>query len=119
MTELNLVPNEKWETICTESDLVANSGICALVQGQQVAIYYLPNEKPAIYALSNWDPIGEANVMSRGIIGSLNDELVIASPLYKQHYSLTSGQCLEDETQQLMVYPIQFSNGKVSIQISA
>jgi nitrite reductase (NADH) small subunit len=119
MTELNLVPNEKWEAVCTEADLVANSGICALVQGQQVAIYYLPNENPSIYALSNWDPIGEANVMSRGIIGSLSDELMVASPLYKQHYSLTSGQCLEDETQQLTVYPTQSSDGKVSIQISA
>lgn len=116
MTELSLV--HSWESVCAESDLIPNSGICALVQGQQIAIFYLPEETPSIYAVSNWDPIGEANVISRGILGSLKGELVIASPLYKQHFSLTSGQCLEDEAHQLAVYPVKLEDG-VQVQISA
>lgn len=115
MTALSLV--HSWEMVCAETDLIPNSGICALVQGQQVAIFYLPDETPSVYALSNWDPIGEANVISRGILGSLKDELVIASPLYKQHFSLTSGRCLEDEQHQLRVYPVKLGDG-VQVQIS-
>lgn len=88
-------------TICNVSDLAKNSGICALLtingQEQQVAIYYLPDSEQKIFALGNWDPLGQANVMSRGILGNIGDELVVASPLYKQHFSLISGKCLEED----------------------
>ena len=87
--------------ICNVSDLAKNSGICALLtvngQEQQVAIYYLPETEQKLFALGNWDPVGEANVMSRGILGNVGDELVVASPLYKQHFSLLSGKCLEED----------------------
>jgi len=87
--------------ICNLSDLAKNSGICALLsvgsEEHQVAIYYLPDTEQKVFALGNWDPLGQANVMSRGIVGSVGDELVVASPLYKQHFSLTSGKCLEED----------------------
>lgn len=87
--------------ICSVDSLAVNSGVCALLtingQQQQVAIYYLPDTEQKVFALGNWDPLGQANVMSRGILGNIGDELVVASPLYKQHFSLTSGKCLEDD----------------------
>lgn len=87
--------------ICSVDALAVNSGVCALLtingQQQQVAIYYLPDTEQKVFALGNWDPLGQANVMSRGILGNIGDELVVASPLYKQHFSLTSGKCLEDD----------------------
>ena len=60
------------------SVLQENAGVCALIDGVQVAIFYLPAEDPPLYALGNCDPIGGANVMSRGIIGDLGGELVVA-----------------------------------------
>lgn len=87
--------------ICRVADLVKDSGICALLtingDAHQVALFYLPNTEQKVYALSNWDPIGKANVLSRGMLGNVGDELVVASPLYKQHFSLTTGKCLEDD----------------------
>ncbi|MFC4700112.1 nitrite reductase small subunit NirD [Glaciecola siphonariae] len=97
----------QWHKVCHLSELVINSGVCALVQGQQIALFALKTAKteaPSVYALSNFDPIGLANVMSRGIIGSIQGEPVIASPLYKQHYSLLSGKCLEQSEYALEVY---------------
>jgi len=89
------------QIICQVQDLVANSGVCARVhlkgQPKQVALFYLPNTDRKIFALDNWDPLGEANVLSRGIVGDINAELVVASPLYKQHFSLETGKCLEDD----------------------
>lgn len=89
------------QTICSTADLVKNSGVCALVETggveQQIALFYLPDTEKKIFAISNWDPIGNANVMSRGIIGNIGEELVVASPLYKQHFSLTTGKCIEDD----------------------
>lgn len=86
-----------WRTVCTLDDLVVNSGVCALLDGQQIALFYVPSSEEKVFAIGNYDPIGKAYVLSRGIVGSLQDELVVASPLYKQHFSLRDGHCLEDE----------------------
>ena len=31
----------QWQDVCSVDDLQPNSGVCALVEGQQVAIFYL------------------------------------------------------------------------------
>lgn len=107
------------QTICSVDDLAKDSGVCALVtikgEAQQVAIYYLPKTEQRVFALSNWDPIGKANVMSRGMVGNIGEELVVASPLYKQHFSLISGRCLEEEVS-LNVYDVYIDNGSVMVR---
>ena len=117
MSPEQALKHDQWEAVCTLDDLIPDSGICALVKGEQIAIFYLPNEIPCLYAVSNWDPIGKANVMSRGIVGSIGDELVIASPLYKQHFNLTTGQCLEQPEQSLQNYSIRLEGDAVEINI--
>lgn len=103
-----------WHFICYQSDLILNSGICALVDNIQVAVFALEtNEGLQLFATSNWDPIGQANVMYRGLIGSLENEIVIASPIYKEHYSLTTGRCLEHEDQSIAVYQVRLSEDKL------
>ncbi|MGZ8193595.1 MAG: nitrite reductase (NAD(P)H) small subunit, partial [Methylobacter sp.] len=42
----------QWVDVCSVDDLQPNSGVCALVEGQQVAIFYMPKEK-AVYAINN------------------------------------------------------------------
>lgn len=100
---------------CKLSDLVENSGVCALINGQQVAIFYLPRETPSIYALDNWDPIGGANVLYRGILGDVQGQLVVASPLYKEHFSLTTGKCLEKDYA-VRVWPVEIQGDTVKLQ---
>jgi nitrite reductase (NADH) small subunit len=91
--------------------------VCALVEGQQVAIFFMVKEK-AIYAIHNYDPIGHANVLSRGVIGDIKGELVVASPLYKQHFNLKTGVCVEDGQVTVPVYPVRIHNGRVEIQVA-
>lgn len=105
----------QWEPICQREDLVPGSGVCALVDGEQVALFYLPAEEPGVFALANRDPIGQANVLSRGIIGEVSGQLVVASPLYKQHFSLRTGTCLEDDTVQVEVYNVRLEGDNVLI----
>ena len=57
-----------------------------------------------VFAVSNFDPFGKANVLSRGIIGSIGEQLVVASPLYKQHFDLQTGACLEDDSVSLKTF---------------
>jgi len=104
-----------WTDICVVSDLVLDSGICALYKREQVAIFKFGMER-RIYAVSNFDPIGEANVISRGILGTLGTDTVVASPLYKQHFCLETGRCLEDERQWLKTYPVRVHKGQVQLR---
>lgn len=114
---MKAVKLDQWYSVCTVSDLVPDSGICALVSGQQIAIFYVPSASPAIYAIGNWDPAGKANVLSRGITADIGGELTVASPLYKQHFSLSSGQCLEDETLSVPVFGISLDGDNVMVKV--
>ncbi len=104
-----------WITVCCKTDLQPDSGVCALVEGQQVALFYMPKDN-AVYAVHNYDPIGKANVLSRGVIGDIKGEPVVASPLYKQHFSLITGLCLEDATVSVPVYAVRIIDDRVEIQ---
>ena len=106
----------EWIERCAVDDLQADSGVCALVQNQQIAIFYLPAE-PAIYAINNYDPFGKVHVLSRGLIGDIKGEPMVASPLYKQHFSLLTGQCFEDDTIKNEVYAIRIENNRVEISL--
>lgn len=103
-----------WIDVCGTDQLAPNSGICAFVQGRQVAIFYFPSDN-AVYAIDNFDPIGKANVLSRGIVGDINGQIVVASPLYKQHFDLLTGDCLENEQVKIKTYPVRIVESKVQV----
>lgn len=101
--------------ICPMDALVPNSGVSALVGDVPMALFYLPDETPSVYALDNLDPFSGARVLGRGIVGDKAGELVVASPIYKQHFSLLTGRCLEDASVQLAVYPVAVSGEQLVI----
>lgn len=106
-----------WIDVCSIDDLQPNSGVCALVAGRQVAIFYLSADA-AVYAVGNYDPIGNANVLSRGIVGDIQGQPVIASPLYKQHFNLQTGICLENANIAIPAYAVRLERGRVAIGIA-
>lgn len=106
----------QWIDICATDDLQPDSGVCALVEGKQIAIFYTPQDN-AVYAIDNYDPIGKAYVLSRGLIGDIKGEPMISSPLYKQHFSLKTGQCFEDKTVKNDIYAIRIENDRVEVSI--
>lgn len=110
----------QWRALCSRADLVANSGVVAWVDGAQVALFYLPGEASdkQLFAVDNRDPKSGANVIGRGIVGSLGGDLVIAAPLYKQHYRLEDGTCLEYPEQQLRTWPVRLLGDTVEIGLA-
>lgn len=124
MSQSNAVRQEsvgrviQWRALCSRQDLVANSGVVAWHDGEQVALFHLPaaNGK-TLYAIANKDPRSGANVIGRGIVGSLKGELVIAAPLYKQHFRLEDGACLEYPEQRLQVWPVRLNGDAVEIGV--
>ena len=105
-----------WVPVCELGDLIPNVGVCAKINNKQVAIFLLNNAdgSPELYAIDNHDPKSNANVLSRGIVGDLKGHTVVASPIYKHHYDLKTGECLE-ENLNIPVYPVRIENGKIEV----
>ena len=104
----------EWTPIIARDKLIADAGVCALVNGKQVAIF-LDAKTEQLFALDNYCPASHANVLSRGLISSIKNTLAVASPLYKEHFSLTTGECLEDATLSVPVYDIRVNQGVVEV----
>lgn len=93
--------------ICTIHDLVVERGSAALVGGDQIAVFRMPDG--AVHAVSNLDPFSGAHVISRGIVGTRGDIPTIASPMHKQVFDLRTGECLDAQGKQpahLAVWPV-------------
>jgi len=110
-------PAASWQPLCRRQDLVANSGVVAWFAGAQIALFHLPQAQGGeqVYAIHNRDPQSGANVIGRGIVGQLNGAVVVASPLYKQHFRLEDGHCLEQSEQSLKVWPARIKGDQVEI----
>lgn len=104
-----------WVEICKLDDLVNNVGVCALIDEQQIAVFKLSGDE-AVYAINNHDPFSHANVMSRGVVGDFKNQPVVASPIYKQHFNLQTGQCIEDKTVKLETFPVRVVDNRVQIK---
>ncbi len=107
-----------WVTVCAVEDIWPNIGVCALVQGRQVAVFRVrQSEGERFYAIDNFDPQSDANVLSRGLVGSLGGRVVVASPIYKQHYDLVTGECLEDPATPIRAYAVRVEDGQVRVAV--
>lgn len=108
---------ETWTAICTLRDIVPNTGVCALVDGQQVAVFRVGRGEE-VYAIANFDPNSQASVLSRGLVGNLGNRIVVASPIYKHHFDLRTGECLEAPDNSVAAYTVRVYDGKVWVSAS-
>ena len=103
--------------ICKIDDIIPETGVCALVNGEQVDIFRTQNGD--VFAMDNFDPFSKANVISRGLLGSCDIDgqkvRYVASPMYKQRFDLATGKCLDDERVSLRSYPVKVNHGVVFI----
>lgn len=108
----------QWKLMCEQQDLIEGAGIAAMLDGQQIALFYVPEAEQQVFAISNWDPIGKANVLSRGLLANLKEQWTVASPLYKQHFELQSGACLEETEISIPTWQAKLEQGKVFVAVS-
>jgi len=105
-----------WVDVCSLDAIAPNTGVCALVAGAQVAIFRVGNGDE-VYALS-YEPFSKAFVLSRGLVGDRNGTLKVASPIYKQNFSLITGQCLDDETVKISTFAVRVAGDRVQVAIT-
>ncbi|WP_067804296.1 nitrite reductase small subunit NirD [Actinomadura formosensis] len=109
-------PAARWFDICSYAGLLPERGVCAMLDGTQVAIFRVFDG--TLYALSNLDPFSGAHVLSRGILGTRNGTPTVASPMYKQVFDLRTGVCLDDPRVVLPVFPVRRAGGRVEAALT-
>jgi assimilatory nitrate reductase catalytic subunit len=103
-----------WTFICELEEILPEGGVCALIGARQIALFRVGD---AIHALDDLDPASGVHVLSRGIIADIRGERVVASPLYKHHYSLSTGRCLEDPAHSVATHPVRVTGGRVFVHL--
>ncbi|HET6146325.1 MAG TPA: nitrite reductase small subunit NirD [Polyangia bacterium] len=103
-----------WTRVCALDDIVPNTGVCALLDGRQIAVVRV-GEGEEVYAIDNFDPFSKAFVLSRGIVGDRKGVPKIASPIFKQSFSLLTGECLEKPEVAIPIYPARVRHGEVEV----
>lgn len=107
---------EQTSAVCAIEDILPNTGVCALVQGRHVAVFRVGQDQ--FFAIDNVDPKNGASVLSRGLIGNLGEHVVVASPLYKHHFVLATGVCLENPEWSVRAYPVTLREGMVQVAVA-
>jgi nitrite reductase (NADH) small subunit len=103
----------EWVPVCPVDVLRPERGVAALVHGAQLALFRTHDGE--IFAVDNHDPFSGANVMSRGIVGTRDGDAFVASPMYKQAFSLRTGRCLDEPEVALPVRSVRLVDGVVEV----
>lgn len=106
-----------WSPVCSIDDLVPNTGVCALVQDRHVAVFHVKDGTDKLFAIDNYDPNAQASVLSRGLVGNLGERIVVASPIYKHHFDLHSGECIEAPENSVNAYQVRIEKRTVWVGI--
>lgn len=105
-----------WTDVCAVDDILPNTGVCALVDGHHVAVFRLGGQQ--FFAIDNIDPKSRASVLSRGLVGNLGDRLVVASPLYKNHFDLRTGECVEAAEHSVRAHEVRVEGGRLLVALN-
>jgi len=106
-----------WTRVCAVAQLIPERGIAALVGSEPVAVFLL--DDGTVHAVGHRDPFSNANVMARGIVGSVGTgesyRDTVASPMYKHVFDLATGECLTDPGTRLPVHPVRLVDDHVEV----
>jgi nitrite reductase (NADH) small subunit len=94
-----------------------NGGACVRYKDLQIAVFNF-SRRQEWYACQNMCPHKMQMVLSRGIIGSVNDEPKLACPFHKKNFSLKTGACLNSEEAPITIYPVKLEDGYVYIGVA-
>ena len=101
--------------VCSVDDILPDTGVCALLEGRHVAVFRVGTDR--FHAIDNVDPKSGASVLARGLVGNLGERVVVASPLYKNHFDLATGECLEAPEQSVRAHVVKVDAGRVLVAL--
>jgi nitrite reductase (NADH) small subunit len=112
----------RWATVCRYERLLPERGVAALLSGnaggEPVQVALFRTHAGTVHAIGNVDPFSHAAVLSRGIVGDRAGVPMVASPVYKQAFSLVDGHCLDDPTVSVPTYPVRVVDGWLEVGLA-
>lgn len=107
----------EWTRVGALDALPVERAVAALVGTDQVAVVRLADG--SVHAVGHHDPFSRANVMARGIVGSATTDgqivRTLASPMYKQAFDLSTGECTSDPSVNIGVWRVRVIDGAVEV----
>ena len=114
MEALTTEKNLTWFLACRIEDVPVNGGVCVKYYDQQIALFHF-SRRGEWYATQNECPHRQQMALSRGMIGTQNDEPKVACPFHKKTFSLRTGECLSGDECTIKTYEVKVEEGKVFI----
>ncbi|MFV0259226.1 MAG: nitrite reductase small subunit NirD [Acidimicrobiales bacterium] len=106
-------PWARWVPIAPLDRIPVERGVAALVDDHPVAVFRLADG--ALAAIDHIDPFTGVPVLARGLIGSVGDQAVVASPLHKQRFDLHTGRCLDEPSVTVRTWAVEARDGMVMV----
>ncbi len=104
-----------WFKAGTKADFPADGGNCIKYKDKQIAVFNF-ERRNEWYACQNLCPHKMEMVLSRGMIGSMEDIPKIACPLHKNTFSLKDGSNLSgNDDLKIATYPVKIVDGEVFV----
>ncbi len=104
-----------WQDLCGREDLVPGSGVAVKIGDLAAALYWPEPGREQLYALAHCDPFSKAEVLAWGLLCEQEGDWSVAAPLYKQHFRLSDGVCLEHPEVALPTWPVRFNGDRVEV----
>jgi len=112
-----LTANITWFPACRTIDVPMNGGVCVKYRDEQIALFHF-TRRNEWYATQNQCPHKQQMALSRGMIGSQNEEPKLACPFHKKTFSLVDGHCMnDDECENIKTYPVKIEGNMVYIGV--
>ena len=105
---------ENWFYACKIEDVPANGGVCVKYKEEQIALFNF-SRRGEWYATQNECPHRQQMALSRGMIGSQNEEPKVACPFHKKTFSLATGECLSGDECAIKTYAVKVEGDKIYI----
>jgi nitrite reductase (NADH) small subunit len=105
-----------WFYACSVFDVPENGGVCVKYNDEQIALFHF-TRRGEWYATQNECPHRKQMALSRGMIGTKDDEPKVACPFHKKTFSLKTGECLSGDECTIKTYPVKIEDEKVFIEV--
>ncbi|RQW61099.1 nitrite reductase large subunit NirB [Vibrio viridaestus] len=111
-THSSMLPQKEWSPICGVDELPINAGVGALLGRHHIALFRYEEQ---VFAIDDCEPKSQSNVISRGILGDIEGEIVVISPIFKQRFRLKDGVDIDGQSQNLQIWPTMVENNTVYV----
>lgn len=103
-----------WTRVCSSDRLVSDRPVCALLDDVPIGI--VRTSFGELFGFVSIDPFSSANVLWRGVVGSIAGRPTISSPMFKQRFLLETGVCLDDASHSIEVVMVREQNGGIEVR---